>query len=138
MTFAEWVASVKALGGVPTTLPANVPDMMQPYVGAPAARYTNAVYVARSNDGQIDPNAPTVAANNGAYVYVVASEDITGIPHTMTTAERIENAVFSTGDAAASAVGLDKFTSFLGDIGKQIVVGAAVAIGVAVLLKRKR
>lgn len=143
MDYASWLAQVQAQGGQAVTLPTNVPAALQAYVGQPAARYSNAQYAALWNAGRIDPNAPQVAANSGAYVYVLApSSAWTGAPHTMTTGETITNAVFSAGDDAADAVGLggtlSGITNFLHDVGYQVAVGLAVTAAVAYLLKRKR
>lgn len=143
MDYAAWLANIQGQGGVAVTVPANVPSALQAYVGQPAARYTNAQYAALWNAGRIDPNAPQVAANNGQYVYVVAPASAwTGAPHTMTTGERVANAVYSAGDEAADAVGLggtlEGIQNFLHDVGYQVAVGLAVTVALALLLKRKR
>ena len=141
MDFATWAAQVKADGGVATVLPPSVPDPLQAYVGQPAARYSNALYATLFNAGQIDPSTPQVAAVNGAYVYVLAPFDVaTSAPHTMTLAERAENAVFTAGDAAANAAGLPSLadiSDFLKDMGKQVVVGVGVTLAIAYFLRRK-
>jgi hypothetical protein len=138
MTFAEWTAEVRRDGGTATTVPSNVPPDFQQYAGYPAARYSNALYVTLVNAGQVDPGAPSVASNAGTYVYVVAPQDVwSTAPHTMTTGEQIANAVFSSGDAAANAVGLGGLGDFLRDTGKQILIGVAVTVAVAYALKRK-
>jgi hypothetical protein len=139
MTYAQWVALVKQEGGTATTIPANVPDDFQQWVGYPAARYSGTMYATLANAGQIDANAPTVASNSGSYVYVVAPQDVwTTAPHTMTTAESIANTVYSYEDQAANAVGLGALGDFAKDLGKQILIGAGVALGVAILLKRSK
>lgn len=137
MDYSSWVASVQAEGGTATTLPFDIPFAS---AGVPAARYTNALYASLFNAGQIDPNAPQSAAPNGQYVYVAAPFDLTNVPPTMTAFQRAENAVFSTGDSAASALGLPSLNSiqdFLTNTGKEILVGVGVAFAVAYLSRRK-
>jgi hypothetical protein len=56
----------------------------------------------------------------------------------MTTAESIANTVYSYEDQAANAVGLGALGDFAKDLGKQILIGAGVALGVAILLKRSK
>ena len=136
MTYAQWVALVKQEGGVATTVPSNVPDSFQQYAGFPAARYSGALYAALANAGQIDATAPTVASNSGAYIYVVAPSDTTGVPSTMSWFDRMLNTAFSYEDQAQQALGLNALGDFAKDLGKQILIGAGVAIGVAILLKR--
>ena len=137
MTYAQWAALVKQEGGVVTTIPANVPDAFQQYVGFPAARYSGTMYATLTNAGQINPNAPAVASNSGAYIYVVAPSDTTDVPHTMTWFESLQNTAFTYEDQAQQALGLNALGDFAKDLGKQILIGAGVAIGVAILLKRK-
>lgn len=137
MTYAQWVALVKQEGGVATTVPSNVPDSFQQYAGFPAARYSGALYASLVSAGQIDPNAPTVASNSGAYIYVVAPSDTTDVPHTMTWYESLANTLYSYEDQAQQALGLNALGDFAKDVGKQILIGAGVAIGVAILLRRR-
>ena len=137
MTYAQWAALVKQEGGVVTTIPANVPDAFQQYVGFPAARYSGAMYATLANAGQIDPNAPTVASNSGAYIYVVAPSDTTGVPSTMSWFDSMLNTAYTYEDKAQESLGLNALGDFAKDLGKQILIGAGVAVGVAILLKRK-
>lgn len=140
MSYADWLAYVKATGGASVALPSNVPPSMQAYVGQPAARYDAATYASLWNAGTLDANAPQVSSNNNAYVYVVAPTSAwADAPHTMTTSEQMENAIFSGADAAASSVGLPSLASigqFLLGAGREILIGIAVSAGVVYLGKR--
>ena len=138
MDYATWVAQIQAEGGTATALPFDLPFAPK---GVVAARYPVVLYVQLFNAGQIDPNAPQATTANGQYVYVAAPADLTNVPATMTLLQRIENTVFTEGDAAAGAVGLpslDSIQNFLKDTGKQILIGVGVTLAVAYLIRRKR
>ena len=150
VAYDEWAASVKAAlqdlygdtwqqHGHVATIPDNVPPLMQQYVGQAAAVFDNVTYVELANSGRIDMSRPQVASNNGQVVFVLAPVGaIASQPPTMTLGQRAANAIFTAGDIAADAVGLpslNKIEDTLKDIGKEIVIGAAVAVGVGLLLK---
>jgi hypothetical protein len=123
-------------------MPSNVPPLMQPYVGKPAAMYDNDTYVELANTGHIDMTSPQVASNSGKVVFVLAPPAvIAAAPQTMTTAQRVANAVFTTGDIAADAAGLPSLAGvqdFLKGVGREVLIGVAVTAAVAYFLKRKR
>lgn len=149
--YTAWVADVKALlhelygdawrlHGGPVVMPSNVPPSMQQYVGQPAAMFDNETYTALANGGYLDMSRPQVASNSGKAVFVLALPGvIAAAPPTMTTTQRIANAVFTTGDVAAEAAGLPSLAgveNFIKGLGKEVLVGVVVAVGVGIALKR--
>lgn len=152
MLYSEWTDQVTQplvamygdqwrVHGAATTLPLNAAiGDLAPFAGQPAAQYDNATYTALFNAGEIDPNAPTVTAPSGKTVYVVAPK-LEDVPTTMGAWDRFLNAAFTVENKATDALGLpsaDTITNFLKDMGKQILIGAGVTLGVAYLLRRRR
>lgn len=145
--FTQWVEETKALlqqlhgddwrvHGGPVVMPSNVPPSMQRYVGQPAAMFDNATYVELANSGLLDMRAPQVASNSGKVVFVLApAAVIASAPKTMTAVQALANTVFTAGDIAADAVGLPEAFDFVKSIGKEVLVGVGVALGVALALK---
>lgn len=126
--------------GGPVVMPSNVPPSMQQYVGKPAAVFDNATYVAFGNDGLIDMSRPQVASNSGQYVFVLAPDAaINAAPRTMTATQSLANSLFTHGDQLADAAGLpslDTLEKGLKGIGKDILIGAIVTVGVAFVVNR--
>lgn len=128
--------------GMATTIPANVPQSMQQYVGQAAAQFDNATYVALANAGRIDMSRPQVASNNGQVVYVLAPPAVVAtMPHTMTAVERATNAIFTAADNAADTVGLpslDGIENFLKGMGREVLIGVGVTLAVALVLNTRK
>lgn len=152
-SYVAWTERVKSLlidrygddwriHGGPVVMPSNVPPTMQRYVGQPAAMFDNDTYVALGNAGYIDINRPQVASNSGKVVFVLAPPDaIAAAPKTMTAAQRIANTVFTAGDITADAIGLPSLDAIEGaikGIGREVLIGIGVTIGVALVLKSMR
>lgn len=105
-TFAAWVAAVHAAGGVAVVWPFKTGQYADSY-GDPAARYSAADYAIGVADGRISATDPDQATANGAYVYVLASGAVAvAAPQQMSALQRLENAAFTTADAAAQSLGL--------------------------------
>lgn len=151
--YTTWTAQIKALlqsvygdqwraHGAAVVMPSNVPPGMQAYVGQPAAMFDNLTYTTLANAGYIDINSPQVASNSGQVVFVLAPPAvIAAAPQTMTDAQRVANAVFTAGDVAAGAVGLPALAdieSFITGLGKEVVIGVAVTVGVGLVLRHMR
>lgn len=139
-SYADWLAWVQSVGGAAVTLPSNVPASLLPYAGQPAARYDNATYTSLFNAGNIDLGAPQVASASGAFVYVVAPQNVwAGAPQLMTAAQALENKIFNGADNLANDLHLPTLKDtedWLKGIGKEVAIGVAVAVGVALVLKR--
>jgi hypothetical protein len=139
MQWAEWAAAVKQAGGRATVWPFD-------NTGRSAAAFPAATYVQLYNGGHL-PTDGTQASGNNQTVYVLASA-MTGssevddtAPHTMTAGESVENATFTALDSGADALGLPSLSgieSFLTGIGRDILVGVAVAVAVAYVARRRR
>jgi hypothetical protein len=148
----DWSASIDAqlqglygdswqTHGAATNLPSSAAvGTMAQYAGRPAARYDVTTYATLFNAGQIDTTAPQVTNPTGSLVYVMAPTSTWATaPHTMTTSESVENAIFTTGDQAAGALGLPSLASiesFLTSIGRDVLIGVAVAVAGAYIIKR--
>lgn len=151
--YAQWTEAVKALlidrwgddwrvHGGPSVIPWNVPPLMQAYIGKPAAMFDNVTYTELANSGMIDMKRPQVASNNGRVVFVLAPPAvIAAAPQTMTPVQAAANAIFTAGDIAADAAGLPSLADVsdsLKDIGRQVLIGVGVALGVAFVISRMR
>jgi hypothetical protein len=141
MQYTDWYNSVKAMNGRVTTWP-----FQDDYNGQPAAYFSNAVYVQNFNAGLLPTGVGTQSDNAGQGVYVLgtamAGNDVlAGAPATMTTAQQVENAVFTAGDTAAAAAGLPSLSSiesFLTGLGKSALIYGVIAVAGYAYLNRRR
>lgn len=139
MTYAQFQSAVAdqrayfgaGLSVVETVIPSNVPSTFADYVGVPAARYDNATFTAAYNAGLMPYDAPMIASNTGAYVYVVAPETAwDGAPkNRLSFLEQQEVNFFNAFDATSDALGLPSGDTVLKVI-KDVAVGVAVTLAV--------
>lgn len=129
MSFQEWVAAVKAQGGVAVVWPFSAGPYAD-YLGFPAARYDGQAYTAAFNSGQINSTAPQQSTTDGKWIYVLAPQTVAAsAPSTMTTWQRVQNATLATADKVAKAAGLPTLAGlehFI--IGGLVLVAAVVAV----------
>lgn len=127
--YTDWIASVKASGGVATAWPFNK-GLYGGYYGRPAAKFANAGYVRAANTGLLDMSQPQQAAASGQYVYVLAPGTVAqAAPQTMNWLQKAANEAFTIGDISAAAVGLPSLASiekFLKSIGTEALMLAGV------------
>lgn len=139
--FAEWVATVRAVGGTPTAWPFSTGLYANLY-GRPAARYTTQQYATLANAGRLpDVQQPMETTPNNKFIYVVANKAVADdAPTTMNWIQRAANEAFSAGDTAAAAIGLPSLATienFLKSAGEDILVLVAVG-GLAWYLINRR
>jgi len=104
--FRNWVMATESAGGVAVVWPFQN-GLYGQYFGQPAARFAAAAYASAGNSGGFDVSAPQQGTANNQWFYVLApAAAIADAPHTMTLAERVANAVYTTGDRVADTLGL--------------------------------
>ena len=135
--YSDFAARMKALGGYATNWPFSS-GIYGKYYGLTAAAFPAASYAVAANARQIDATQPTQATANNQTIYVLAPANVQNAsPKTASLWSRITNAVFTTGDRAAGAIGLpslDSITNALKGAGTLAVVG----IGLILFLNRRR
>lgn len=138
--YPTWRTDTQAAGGDTVTWPFSS-GLYAQYYGKPAAKFTAAGYAAAANARRIVLGTPTQTDARSTVVYVLAPQSAwAGAPQTMTTGQRIANAVFSTGDKAADTLGLPSLASienFLKSLGKDAVLVGAVILAAVYMLKRR-
>lgn len=127
--YAIWRDDVKTHGGVVTQWPFSTGPYAQHY-GKAAAQFTASNYTLAVNGGDVAASVdlPTQSNLASSYVYVLAPDSAQkNAPKTMTLAERVQNALFSTGDKVADAAGLPTLAhieDFLKRAGWVLVIAA--------------
>lgn len=141
--YTDWAVAVKQSGGAVSSWPFNT-GLYGNLFGRPAARFTKDQYVAASRMKLLDFSLPQQANPTNTLFFVLAPAAVAASPqaHTMTTAERIANAAFTTGDKAADALGLPSLAgieNFLKSLGKDaVVIGGVIVLAWYLLNRRQR
>lgn len=146
MTYAQWYDAVLALRAVAMqrfglaaadVQPTRMPD--GPYTGEPAARYSNRAYTDLANARLLDTTAPQSPSRDGQFMYVVAPQSAwAGAPHTMTTGEAAQNALFAAMDRAGVGGLLADLERALGRAGMVLMLAIGAYVVVRVMQVRGR
>jgi hypothetical protein len=135
--YTDWVAVVKEAGGRATAWPFGT-GIYGKYYGRPAAQFTGQGYADAANRGDISPAAIAQTTPDNQYVYVLAPDDVAAAaPKTMTTLQRVANAVFTTGDRVADALSLNSMHHAIEATGKALIWTMVAGIVILAVVHRR-
>ena len=122
--YQDWVAATHLAGGSAVVWPFRT-GIYAMFYGQPAGKFAPIPYTNAANSGGFDVTRPQQGTANNEWFYVLApAAAIADAPHSMSTLQKIANAVFTAGDTAATAIGLPSLAGL-----ESVVYGVAAIAG---------